>query len=337
MKKFLEVVFDERIEYKKGLILDVKIRWNSIFLMLDSAEKYEKSFIRLARSDKAFRERLIFDIPDEPEMGVNIDAIESTDVPDEYESTSSYYDAPEEPVAGRRKAKKKKPRVHAPEKYDWANARVLVQFLQVFFEATVEFSGSTYVTSHTFLAEICDVRGELYEWKKAHYDPHLSHMGEKMLLKYNKYWGEYKNMNPLLFISVLLDLREKERGLQVILEDLIMHDIPWMKQRLVKNWLDKVKEEFNELYTAYKAEYAGVGSVLASSESVGETGGIPSQESSSSSSTLHRKKDISPTEKSVKTSCLQWRILKSQRWKDTYRSRFNHQQKTRKKVQSLIY
>ncbi|XP_026406770.1 uncharacterized protein LOC113302136 isoform X2 [Papaver somniferum] len=269
MKKFLEVVFDERIEYKKGLILDVKIRWNSIFLMLDSAEKYEKSFIRLARSDKAFRERLIFDIPDEPEMGVNIDAIESTDVPDEYESTSSYYDAPEEPVAGRRKAKKKKPRVHAPEKYDWANARVLVQFLQVFFEATVEFSGSTYVTSHTFLAEICDVRGELYEWKKAHYDPHLSHMGEKMLLKYNKYWG--------------------------------------------------------------------VGSVLASSESVGETGGIPSQESSSSSSTLHRKKDISPTEKSVKTSCLQWRILKSQRWKDTYRSRFNHQQKTRKKVQSLIY
>ncbi|XP_026397358.1 uncharacterized protein LOC113292702 [Papaver somniferum] len=155
-------------------------------------------------------------------MGVNIDAIDSTDVPDEYESTSSNSDAPEEPVAGRKKAKKKKPRVHAPEKYDWANARVLVQFLQVFFEATVEFSSSTNVTSHTFLAEICDVRGDLNEWKKAHYDPHLSHMGEKMLLKYNKYWG--------------------------------------------------------------------VGSVLASSESVGETGGSPSQESSSSSSTLHRKR-----------------------------------------------
>ncbi|KAI3972504.1 hypothetical protein MKW92_038842, partial [Papaver armeniacum] len=63
-------------------------------------------------------------------MGVNIDDIDSTNVPDELESSSSDSDAPEEPVAGRRKAKKKKRRVHAPEKYDWANARVLVQFLQ---------------------------------------------------------------------------------------------------------------------------------------------------------------------------------------------------------------
>ncbi|KAI3902288.1 hypothetical protein MKW92_004983, partial [Papaver armeniacum] len=53
-----------------------------------------------------------------------------TDVPDEPESSSSDSNAPEEPLAARRKAKKKKPRVHAPEKYDWANARVLVQFLQ---------------------------------------------------------------------------------------------------------------------------------------------------------------------------------------------------------------
>ncbi|KAI3848137.1 hypothetical protein MKX03_001143, partial [Papaver bracteatum] len=98
--------------------------------MLVAAEKYEKAFIRLARSDKEFRERFIFDIPDEPEMGVDIDDIDSTDVPDELESSSSDSDALEEPVAGRRKAKKKKRRVHAPEKYDWANARVLVQFLQ---------------------------------------------------------------------------------------------------------------------------------------------------------------------------------------------------------------
>ncbi|KAI3855133.1 hypothetical protein MKX03_018527, partial [Papaver bracteatum] len=65
----------------------------------------------------------------------------------------------------------------------------------VFYEATVEFSGSTYVTSHTFLEEISDVRGDLTDWQKAH-DPYLSHMGENMLLNYNKYWGEYENMNP---------------------------------------------------------------------------------------------------------------------------------------------
>ncbi|KAI3848139.1 hypothetical protein MKX03_001145, partial [Papaver bracteatum] len=38
----------------------------------------------------------------------------------------------------------------------------------------------------------------------------------------------------------------------------------------------------------YKTEYTGVGSVLASTESIGETGGSPSQEISSS--TIHRKK-----------------------------------------------
>ncbi|KAI3855132.1 hypothetical protein MKX03_018526, partial [Papaver bracteatum] len=63
-------------------------------------------------------------------MSVNIDDIDSTDVPDELESSSFDSDAPEEPVVGRRKSKKKNRRVHAPEKYDWANARFLVQFLQ---------------------------------------------------------------------------------------------------------------------------------------------------------------------------------------------------------------
>ncbi|KAI3939649.1 hypothetical protein MKW92_025011, partial [Papaver armeniacum] len=75
------------------------------------------------------------------------------------------------------------------------------------------FYGSTYVTSHTFLEEIGDVRGDLNDWQKAHDNPFLSHMGEKMLLKYNKYCGEYKDMNALLFIDVLLDPREKESGL----------------------------------------------------------------------------------------------------------------------------
>ncbi|KAI3872927.1 hypothetical protein MKX03_029969, partial [Papaver bracteatum] len=60
-------------------------------------------------------------------MGVNVDDIDSTEFPDDSDSDDS--DTDEVPLSGRRKAKKKKPRVHAPEKYDWANARVLVQFL----------------------------------------------------------------------------------------------------------------------------------------------------------------------------------------------------------------
>ncbi|MCL7047906.1 hypothetical protein MKW94_003318, partial [Papaver nudicaule] len=66
---------------------------------------------------------------------------------------------------------------------------------------TVQFSASTYVTSHSFLLELGTVRQDLDDWQESHDDPFLSHMDHVMLLKYNKYWGEYKKMNPLMFIA----------------------------------------------------------------------------------------------------------------------------------------
>ncbi|KAI3884570.1 hypothetical protein MKW92_018278, partial [Papaver armeniacum] len=62
-KRFTDAAEWERIDCKKGLILDVKTRWNSTYLMLVAAERYEKAFERLREMDKAFCEEFCFDIP----------------------------------------------------------------------------------------------------------------------------------------------------------------------------------------------------------------------------------------------------------------------------------
>jgi len=50
-KKFAEKL---HIEYKKSLCLDVATRWNSTYLMLEAAEKFEKVFVRLGESESRY-------------------------------------------------------------------------------------------------------------------------------------------------------------------------------------------------------------------------------------------------------------------------------------------
>ncbi|KAI3866716.1 hypothetical protein MKX03_006564 [Papaver bracteatum] len=289
-KRFTDAAESERIDCKKGLILDVRTRWNSTYLMLVSAEIYEKEFERLRELDKAFCEEFFFDIP-EPDniMG---DGDDTVDLDADYDLESDHEDeldtTEEEDSAAVRKAKKKNmPKVHAPERYDWCNARVLIKFLRVFYEATVSFSASTYVTSHSFLVELGNVRQELEEWKNTHEDPFLRHMGNVMLLKYNKYWGTYRKMNSLMFMAVLLDPREKENGLHVTVEDLIVHYDPTMKKKLVDKWVEEVLKIFAELFAAYKAE--NFRCAASSAEFVGESISSCTQSSSSVGSSISGK------------------------------------------------
>ncbi|KAI3889411.1 hypothetical protein MKX03_027053 [Papaver bracteatum] len=131
LKKFTAAAVLERIDCKKGLILDVKTRWNSTYLMLVAAERYEKDFERQRESDRAFREKFCFDIP--VPRNVMGDGDETVDLDVDYDLDSDDeepdIDEEEEDVAAaalRKTKKKNRPKVHAPERYDWCNARVLI-------------------------------------------------------------------------------------------------------------------------------------------------------------------------------------------------------------------
>ncbi|KAL0303202.1 UNVERIFIED_CONTAM: Zinc finger BED domain-containing protein RICESLEEPER 2 [Sesamum radiatum] len=59
LKALKRCVEKEKIDSKSLLCLDVETRWNSTYLMLDAAEKFEKAFERLGDEEQKFIEYLI--------------------------------------------------------------------------------------------------------------------------------------------------------------------------------------------------------------------------------------------------------------------------------------
>ncbi|KAL4283691.1 hypothetical protein GQ457_16G010400 [Hibiscus cannabinus] len=58
LKKFMECVEVEKIDSKKMLCLDVCTRWNSTYLMLDTAQNFERAFERFEEQDTKFKVEL---------------------------------------------------------------------------------------------------------------------------------------------------------------------------------------------------------------------------------------------------------------------------------------
>jgi hypothetical protein len=54
LQKFKECVAIEKINSKVLLCLDVSTRWNSTYLMLDTTQKFEKTFETYAEQDQDF-------------------------------------------------------------------------------------------------------------------------------------------------------------------------------------------------------------------------------------------------------------------------------------------
>ncbi|CAA0818795.1 Unknown protein [Striga hermonthica] len=157
LAKFRECCDDEGILSKSLLCLDVSTRWNSTYLMLNVAQKFERAFERYEIKDPYFKLEL----------------------------------------------------KHGPPSFvDWEHARRMVDILSHFYELTLRISGTSYVTSNEFYHEISSVNCLLREWIASD-DLDIKAMGEKMKSKYNKYWGDPKNMNHLIYVAVFVDPRYK--------------------------------------------------------------------------------------------------------------------------------
>jgi len=96
-----------------------------------------------------------------------------------------------------------------PKTEDWDNARVFVEFLKIFYDATLKVSGSLFVTSSQYFHEYCLISNTLKKWSNSS-DPLLETMAEKMKAKHDKHWGNIKNTNMMkakqnsLFANVIL-------------------------------------------------------------------------------------------------------------------------------------
>ncbi|KAK1398327.1 hypothetical protein POM88_008190 [Heracleum sosnowskyi] len=136
-----------------------------------------------------------------------------------------------------------KKRIGPPIPTDWQAASIFVKFLATFYEVTLKFSSTLHVTSNNFYHEICEVHTILSDLASSR-DPLLSSMAGSMKRKYNKYLGNPEDINPLLFIAVVLDPRYKMKYLKYCFESIY-------NVELVATIVMKVESLLQRLYVAY--------------------------------------------------------------------------------------
>ncbi|XP_042396694.1 zinc finger BED domain-containing protein RICESLEEPER 2-like [Zingiber officinale] len=78
-------------------------------------------------------------------------------------------------------------------------------FLEVFHNATVDFSGSRYPTSNLYFSHVFVIQLKLDE-ESSSQDLYMKKIADQMFVKFNKYWCEF---NVLFAIAVIFDPRYK--------------------------------------------------------------------------------------------------------------------------------
>jgi hypothetical protein len=73
-----------------------------------------------------------------------------------------------------------------PTQGDWDHIRLILPFLKLFYDATVRMSGSSYLTSNTYMFEILGIGKSIVEMCNS-VDAHLRSTTQAMKKKYDKY------------------------------------------------------------------------------------------------------------------------------------------------------
>ncbi|KAL4290133.1 hypothetical protein GQ457_14G014970 [Hibiscus cannabinus] len=102
-----------------------------------------------------------------------------------------------------------------PDDEDWDKVTAFLPFLEIFYEATLSFSGPRYVTGNNFVEEIFDIGYTINRYLDDS-NVGLKSMARQMKMKFDKYWANVNNVNVLMFIALVLDPRHKLRYVEWI-------------------------------------------------------------------------------------------------------------------------
>nr|XP_009631480.1 zinc finger BED domain-containing protein RICESLEEPER 2-like [Nicotiana tomentosiformis] len=198
LASFKSIIEKVKIDGHGLLSLDGETKWNSTYMMLSTAIKFEKAFSRMYIDDHKYQKYCL-------------DMI----------GKAAY-----------------------PSRDDWKKVKVFTKFLDIFYQITLKFSGTLYVTSNSFFHELFYLLNFIVKNSQGD-DQVLIDMVVKIKLKFDIYWGDFDNMNILLFVVIMLD--------------------PWYKMRYVKFIFaksygsavgdlrsDKVIDTLSRLYNCYK-------------------------------------------------------------------------------------
>ncbi|KAH7848563.1 hypothetical protein Vadar_004511 [Vaccinium darrowii] len=105
---------------------------------------------------------------------------------------------------GQGKGRGKRPTLGTPTSDDWNIVEMYVEILRLLYVVTEKFSVSLCVTCNTFFKEVMTIKiaiGKL----EASEDVNLVLLARGMNKKYDKYWGHFSKINPLLLYANVLD------------------------------------------------------------------------------------------------------------------------------------
>ncbi|KAK9940876.1 hypothetical protein M0R45_017516 [Rubus argutus] len=196
----------ESLDSKKICVLDVPTRWNSTYIMLDTALELKQAFDRMAEEEDV-KYRSYFDEDEEY---------------DEEEGETDLNQV----MPSMFRARTARRRVGPPCEADWEKATVFVRFLKVFFDVTVRVSATNHPTASKAFHDIIAIKAEIEDF---FIEPHnleasdggiesieaekvLFDMAVKMKAKYKKCFTSLDDMNQLLLVALVLDPRYKLRN-----------------------------------------------------------------------------------------------------------------------------
>ena len=94
---------------------------------------------------------------------------------------------------------------NVPTEDDWVLAKEISDKLDVFYQATEEFSGTKYPTSNNFLPTVCDIRDAISEWSTSTFEQ-IKLMASSMAHKFDSYWSTF---HGIMVVATILDPRYK--------------------------------------------------------------------------------------------------------------------------------
>jgi hypothetical protein len=92
-----------------------------------------------------------------------------------------------------------------PTHHDWTFATTVCEKLEIFYELTMLFSGTKYVTANLFFPKVCEVKLKMNNWGHDENEI-IRKISAAMIAKFDKYWTD---IHGLMAVAVILDPRLK--------------------------------------------------------------------------------------------------------------------------------